>query len=174
MVLGAPKPSLKGKSGRKAAHKQPRPSGIVLSNQLLPHGSGFGSSSSSSSLTVSHSFLSTNSFGRRTLRQEVLHATAIQVRQNSDQVEYQHHRNSISIDEQSKLARIRADEDEIFPDQGAEHEMDIHNILTGESSADISHAGSEFADLLAIEDGLLGPVSRYVHISAFKQSLRFS
>ena len=38
--------------------------------------------------------------------------------------------------------------------------MDIHDILSGDSAADISHAGSEFAELLAIIDGLLGPVSR--------------
>lgn len=150
MVLGtaSTKPSK-----HKAAHKHQHPSGIVLANQLS-HRLGFGSSNPSSSRTVGHSFISTNLFGHRTLRQEVLHATAIRVHQNDDHIEYQHYHNSMSIDEHSRLARIRADEDQNFPDQ------DAGIILTGDSVADISHAGSEFAELLAIEDGLLGPVSR--------------
>jgi hypothetical protein len=40
--------------------------------------------------------------------------------------------------------------------------VDIHNILSGDATTDVSHAGGEFAELLAIEDGLLGPASRYV------------
>jgi hypothetical protein len=151
MVLGTA--SKKSHPGRKAAHKHLRPSGIVLANGL-----GFGSNKTSSSHSVGHSFISTNSFGHRTLRQEVLHATAIQVRQNHDQVEYQHHHNSIPIDEHQRLADIRADEVDNFPEQEAQ--INIHNILTGDVAADISHAGSEFSDLLAIEDGLLGPISQ--------------
>lgn len=173
MVLGtAPKNSLKGKPGHKAAHKQPRLSGIVLANQIS-RVSGFGSGNASSSRSVGHSFVSTNSFGHRALRQEVLHATAIQTRQNHDHVEYQHHHNSISIEEHSQLAHIRADENDYFPEQEAP--MNIHDILTGDAAADISHAGGEFAELLAIEDGLLGPVSRYVtHFHALLHSLRLS
>jgi len=153
MVLGTASNKAKPKR-TKAAHKQSRPSGVVLAN-ALPDGLGFGSGDSSSSHSIGHSF-STNSFGRRTLHQEVLHATAIQVRQDNDHVEYQHHHNSIPMEELSRLACIRADEDENYPEQEAE--MNIHDILAGDSTADISHAGTEFAELLAIEDGLLGPV----------------
>jgi hypothetical protein len=142
----------------KDAHKHPRSSGIVLAHQLA-HRLGHGSNGSSSSLSVSHRF-STNSFGRRTLRQEVLRASAIQVHQNNDHVEYQQHQDSMSIDEHSRLALIRADEYEDFSEQAADSEIDIYGILAGDTAAEISHAGSEFAELLAIEDGLLGPVSR--------------
>jgi hypothetical protein len=153
MVLGSAS-NKAAKPRHKAAHKHSLPSGVCLANQL-PHGLGFGSGDSSSSHTVGH-FFSTKSFGRRTLHQEVLHATAIQVRQDNDQVEYQDHHDSIPIDERSRLAHIRADEDQNYPEQEAE--MSIHDILTGDSTADISHAGTEFAELLAIEDDLLGPV----------------
>lgn len=156
MVLGSAHNNHTSAHKGKAAHKQLRPSGIVLANQLS-HRSGYGSNGLSSSRSVGHSFY-TNLFGRRTLHQEVLHASAIQDRQDKDHIDYQHHHDSISIDERSRLAHIRADEDEDFPEQAAE--MDIYNILTGDTAADISHAGTEFAELLAIEDGLLGPVSR--------------
>lgn len=96
------------------------------------------------------------------MHQEVLHATAIQVRQHYDQVEYQHNNDSITIDERTKLARIRADEDFLNhqDDQDDLSHVDIHDILTGDAAADLSHAGGEFAELLAIEVGLLGPASR--------------
>lgn len=168
MVLGtAPK------SGRnKASHKQARPSGIILAHRLSRRFNlGYGPSGPSSSDSVGHSFISTNSFGSRTLRQEVLNLSAIQLRQDKDQIDYQHHHDSITIDERTRLADIRADVDEGFSEMGAE--MDIHDILNGDTTADISNAGSEFAELLAIEDGLLGPVSRYVtHLYALKHSLK--
>jgi hypothetical protein len=160
MVLGSQVSSHKGKGIRKAAHKQPAPSGIVLAATHLPHGLGFGASGASSSHSVGHSYISTNSFGHRTLRQEILHSAAIQVRQDHDQLDYQHHHDSISLDERTRLANIRADED--FTDQDDVSQVDIHNILSGDATTDVSHAGGEFAELLAIEDGLLGPASRYV------------
>lgn len=163
MVLGTKSTtSKKSNNGRKAAHKQPSPSGIVLAASQLTKKSGFGSGNSSSSASVGHSFISTNSFGHRTMHQEVLHATAIQVRQHYDQVEYQHNNDSITIDERTKLARIRADEDFLNhqDDQDDLSHVDIHDILTGDAAADLSHAGGEFAELLAIEVGLLGPASR--------------
>ena len=160
MVLGsALNNSCSRKSGHKAAHKHPlaRLSSIVLANQLLHGlGSASGLSGTSSSHSVDHIF-SRNSLGRKSSRQEVLHATAIQVCQDHDHVDYQDHHDSISIDERSRLAHIRADNEDF---QEQEAGMDIHNILSGDSAADISHAGSGFAELLAIEDGLLGPVSR--------------
>ena len=59
------------------------------------------------------------------------------------------------------IASIRADENENnFYDQDDPSNVDIHDILAGEVTADLSHAGGKFAELLAIEDGLFGPVSR--------------
>jgi hypothetical protein len=159
MVLGIQVNSRKGKAGRKAGHNQPALSGIALSRLTDRSGLGFGSGSASSSDAVGHSFISTNSFGYRTLRQEVLLSAAIQVRQDQDQHEYQHYHDSISPDEHAKLAQIRADED--YTDQDDFSQANIHDILAGDATAEVSHAGGEFAELLAIEDGLLGPVSRY-------------
>src|ERR1700678_2254304 len=160
MVLGSSN-NRKSAPRSKAAHKDLRPSGIVLAHQMafrLGHGSNASSSKGSSSLSVGHRF-STDSFGRRTMRQEFLPASAIQIRQNKDHVEYQQHQDSMSIDEHSQLAVIRADEYQYFS-EAADAEIDIHDILAGDTAAEISHAGSEFAELLAIEDGVLGPVSR--------------
>jgi hypothetical protein len=163
MVLGSISNKRKSAPRGMAAHKHLRPSGVVLAHQMAfrsGHVSNdFSSNGSSTSTSVGHRF-STNSVGRRSLRQEYLHASAIQVRQNNDHVEYQQHQDSMSIDEHSQLAVIRADEYQDFSEQAADSEMDIHDILAGDTAAEISHAGSEFAELLAIEDGLLGPASR--------------
>lgn len=159
MVLGSVLNNRKSSPKGKAAHKRLRPSGVVLAHQYAHRSAGYGNTGSSSSRSVSHSY-STNSFGRKTLHQEVLHATAIQARQITDHIDYQQHHDSMSIDEHSRLAHIRANEYEDFFAQAADSEIDIHDILAGDTAADISHAGTEFAELLAIEDGLLGPVSR--------------
>jgi hypothetical protein len=159
MVLGT-----QGKKPKKkTAHRQPIHAGYLLTAvTALTQGlePSFGFRGSSSSESIGHSFTSTNSFGRRTMHQEVLHATAIQVRQRHDQKDYQHDNESITIGERTQLALIRADEN--FPDQNEDEfsHVDIHNILTGDAAADLSHAGGEFAELLAIEDGLLGPASQ--------------
>ena len=162
MVLGSTSNNRKSGPRGKAAHQPLRLSGIVHAHQTafrLGHVSNDSSSKSSSSRSVGHRF-STDSSGRRTLRQEFLRASAIQIRQNNDHVEYQQHQDSMSIDEHSQLAAIRADEYQDFSEQAADSEIDIHDILAGDTAAEISHAGSEFAELLAIEDGVLGPVSR--------------
>lgn len=159
MVLG----TRTSPSKKKGQHKRPTTSGIVLAARqaTLAQRSGFGYGVSSSSQSVGHNFISTNSFGRRTTRQELLLDSALRVRQKSDQKDYQHHNNSITIAERTQLASIRADENENnFYDQDDPSNVDIHDILTGEVTADLSHAGGEFAELLAIEDGLFGPVSR--------------
>ena len=136
MVLGsAPNNSRSCKSGRKpgckAEHKHPRLSGIVLANQS--HRLRFGLNGTSSSLSVGHSF-STNSFGRRSLCQEVLHATAIQVRQDHDHVDYQHHHDSTSIDEHSQLAHIQADDDD-FLEQEAGMDMISSQVILHQTLA---------------------------------------
>src|ERR1700733_14520758 len=160
MVLGTAATTGKKskKNGRKADHKQPILSVIVLAASRPTQGSGFGCSGASSSKSVGHGFITTNSFGHRTTRQEILRTTAIQVRQQQDQVEYQLNNESFTIDEHTQLARIRADEN--LSDQDDFSYLDIHDILTGDAAADLSHAGGEFAELLAIEDGLLGPTSQ--------------
>jgi ATP-dependent exoDNAse (exonuclease V) alpha subunit len=147
-------------SKKKAAHKQPA-SSIVQAARRPTTRPGFGSGKSSSSRFVGHNFVSTNSFGHRTMRQEVLHRTALKARQQADQVEYQQNNDSITISERTQLARIRADEDQNYSnDQEDSSLVDIHDILTGDAAADLSHIGGEFAELLAVEEGLLGPVSR--------------
>jgi hypothetical protein len=124
-------------------------------------GQGFGSGKSSSSRFVGHNFISTNSFGHRTRRQETLHLSAMKARQQADQVEYQESNDSITIGERTQLARIRNDEDQNYSnDQDDSPHVDIHDILTGDAAADLSHLGGEFAELLAVEEGLLGPASR--------------
>ena len=94
------------------------------------------------------------------MHKESLHASAIQICQNKDHIEYQQHQDSMSIDEHSQLAVIQADKYQDFSEQAADSEIDIHDILAGDTAADISHAENKFAELLAIEDGVLGPVSR--------------
>jgi hypothetical protein len=64
------------------------------------------------------------------LHQEALILSAIQSRQDKDQIDYQHHHDSISTDERTQLADIWADLDD--NEQGAE--MDIHNILSEDTT----------------------------------------
>lgn len=156
MVLGT-----KTSASKKKTRQQLTTSGIVLAIRQLTQRLGFGYGVSSSSQSVGHNFISTNPFGHRTTHQELLHVSAIWVCQNSDQKIHQHNNNSITISECTQLACIHAEENEYNSnDQDDSSHVDIHNILTGEATADLSHAGGEFAELLTIEDGLLGPVSR--------------
>jgi hypothetical protein len=114
------------KNGRKAAHRQQNPSRIVLAAKRLTQGSSFGFNGASSSGSVGHNFISTNSFGHRTNRQEMLNTTAIQVHQQNDQVEYQLNNDLIMIDERTQLARIRDDID--FPSEQEDFPIWIFTI----------------------------------------------
>jgi len=158
MVLGS-----KITKSSKAGHRTPKQSGIVLAANHLRHGSGFGTvAGSSSSRSVSHSYVTTNSFGRKSLHQEVLHASAIQLRQVCDQAEYQQQYDSMTPAEHAQLARIHLAEDENTTEYEDNVNIDINDVLAGNNSVNVSHAGGEFSELLAIEDDLLGSSSRCV------------
>lgn len=119
--------------------------------------SGKGSvSGSSSSRHVHHTFTRTSKT-RLTSIQETLTGSEIQARNASDYKEYQERLDSMTTTERKDLYSGGFQDDNDDPSQPA---IDIMDILSGETSMDISHVGGEFADLLALGDDLLGP-SRY-------------
>lgn len=127
-------------------------------------------SGTSSSSHVRHLYASRSNTGRSTLRQEILNATSISKRQASDREEYTLRRNAMSTAERDELNAICSNSPNDYRNGSAsvdnrnlQHDawaMDVDDILAGAETMDISHAGGEFASVVDIADGLLGPANR--------------
>ena len=125
-------------------------------------------SGSSSSTHVHHLFSSRSLTGRKTLRQEVLNATAIRRRQANDREEFTLHQEAMTTSEKDELNAIRSNTTNdsssgSTDNNNLEHEgwvMDVESILAGEETMDISHAGGEFGSMVEIADGLLGKANK--------------
>lgn len=123
-------------------------------------------SGSSSSRHVVHSFSRVSSGARITGKKESLTSAKIQARTTEDHIAYQERLDSMSKTDRSSIAALHLENMQTEDDDG-QPAFDILDILSGQSSLDISHIGGEFADLLAIGDDLLGPSSWYVFLSGF-------
>lgn len=128
--------------------------------------SGKGSiSGSSSSRRVQHNYSSVSTSSTRyTSKKETLTSNEIQIRAVSDHLAYKERMDTMTTTELSNLATLYSDTMTHDEDDNHQPAIDILDILSGQNAMDISHVGGEFADLLAIGDDLLGPVSWYVLI----------
>lgn len=165
--------TLGSKSGCKPSRKPSHPSASAPNacrpqlRNVNSHISSQGAiSGSSSSRHIQHSF---SSGTRRTGRKEVLSGTEIQARTSQDHLQYQERISSMTITEIGNITalhseHVQAENDDTGP------AMDIMDILSGQDHVDISHAGGEFADLLAIGEDLLGP-SIWYFVSSFGRDI---
>lgn len=121
-----------------------------------------GSSGSSSSHQIHRLYVGRSQTGNSTSQEEVLNPKKILERQAKQQDVYREHIDTMLPAEMKELEALRAGDFDNFGQsysgsQSPEHQLNIRDILTGDSTMDISHAGGEFAELLVIGDDLFGP-----------------
>jgi hypothetical protein len=162
--------TLGSKSGSKPSRKHT--SSLSHHGQLLSRttkayiSSGGGAISGSSSSHHIHHTFSRTSGKRLGGVKEILTSTKIQTRNAKDYKEYRERLDSMTTTEQRNINALYSGDTQADDDDHGQPAVDIMDILSGQSSMDISHVGGEFADLLALGDDLLGP-SRYISISFF-------
>ena len=125
--------------------------------------SGLGSSKAgtSSSRHVGHIYSKISMTGRIKTCSEAHLPTAIQVRQAHDHSDYRERITAMTSSELNELQAIRAGHDEDnWEDVSPEFNVNLDDILAGNTAMDISHAGGEFTDMVEIADDLLGSSSR--------------
>ena len=114
--------------------------------------STYGNSRSSSSHHVHHSYLITTATGHRKILHKALNSTTIQTRQEFEHEQQWVRMDTMSSTELQELEAIHIGEDPLNGSWESEHQLDINDILSGETMADISHAGGKFMDLLEMGD----------------------
>jgi len=120
--------------------------------------SASGSSGSSSSRQIHRLYVGRSQTGNSTSQEEVLNPKQILERQAKQQDVYQERIDTMLPAERQELEALRAgDFNNCYSrSQSPEHQLNIRDVLTGDSTMDISHVGGEFAELLAIGDDLFG------------------
>jgi len=116
-----------------------------------------GSTGSSSSRHIHYTYTHKNAGGRVTSHQDVLVPSEIQVRQAKDYAFFKHQVDDMTTSELAELHALRAITKDSSRGNSIEPMIGVDDILAGTEAAEISHAGGEWAELLAIEDGLFGP-----------------
>jgi len=111
--------------------------------------SSHGNSRSSSSRRVHHSYTTVNSTGVRESQRESLNSAAIQRRQGFDHEQQRTRLENMPTTEFQELESMRTGQDPLDDTWEPDHQLDINDILSGGVTADVSHAGGEFTDLLA-------------------------
>ncbi len=153
-----------GKTTRKMQRDTSRPRAHVssyLKNGSLTTLSGIGSKAgTSSSRHIHHTYTSKNkSNGWLTTHQDVLKPSVIQVRQAKDYASFKQQVDDMTTSELAELHALRAIPED-SRSESIEPMIGVDDILAGVEAAEISHAGGEWAVLLAIEDELFGPSTR--------------
>ena len=113
---------------------------------------------SSSSRHVHRVYTSTTRFGLNVTRREILTTLGLQKRQDEDRQAHTIRMDTLPSSEQAELEAIcSGDLEEHQQINESENVISIDDILSGDISIDISHAGGE---LTALADELLGPSSQ--------------
>lgn len=111
--------------------------------------SSYGNSRPSTSRRVHHSYTNVKSTGLHESRHESLNSSAIQRRQGFDHEQQRTRLENMPTTEFQELESMRTGQDPLDNDWEPYHQLDINDILSGGVTADVSHAGGEFTDLLA-------------------------
>jgi hypothetical protein len=157
MVLGV------AKSSTKASQKKGRSSSNVTSSQAASIATSrynLGSTSGSSSSRHIHRFSSfvSRSTGRTTTKNITLNPTGILRQQDIEEKDYltrTEAMTSTQLEELHAATIIYNDYDTLS--RSPSPAININDILSGYAPLDLSHEGGELAELLAIEEDVLGP-----------------
>lgn len=101
-------------------------------------------------------------------RKESLTAIHIQRRQREERIEHQQSHNGMTPARMREIAAIQSNlaanipEDNNLED-GWEPEMDIGDVLNGNTLLDVSHAGGEFTEMVDLAEDMLRTSKRYVY-----------
>ena len=115
---------------------------------------------SSLSQHIHRVYSSTTTSGLSATKREILSQSGLQKQQDQEREAQKTRLDNMSSSERAELDSILHQESDQENYQ-SENIMSIDDILSGDASIDISHAGGE---LTALTDDLLGPSSQWVHL----------
>jgi hypothetical protein len=156
MVLGTTSKS------SKASHKRGRASFNIASSASIARSQyNLGSTAGSSSSRHIHRFTSTVSklTGRTTTKNVTYNPCGILRQQDLEEKEYLARTESMSSTQLNQLhaATVIDDDYGLITSRSPSPAINIDDILSGKAPLDLSHEGGELAELLAIDEDVLGP-----------------
>ena len=158
MVVG--KPSKKSQKVTSHPH-------VHLKNGSLSTLSGMGSRGASSSCHIHHTYTKKNKLnGQVTTHQDMLRSSAIQACQAKEYASFKQQVEEMTTSELAELHALRSIPDDSSRASSIEPMIGVDDILAGTEAAEISHAGGEWVELLAIKDELFGPSTRWIILYA--------
>jgi len=114
-------------------------------------------------LHIHHTYMKKNKLnGQVTTHQGVLRPSVIQACQAKEYASFKQQVEEMTTSELVELHALHSIADDSSKANSVEPMIVVDDILAGTEAAEISHAGGEWVELLAIEDELFGPSTRWI------------